>query len=414
MSDSDLVHSMNAGFSRVKVASGLGLALLAVAFVGAQGPSKAAISSFKIEAVKSPAGENAEGPQLTANGDRMILSWMESRTGAGVVKVAERTATGWSAAQTVASSPALMVNPADVPLVHALPNNALVAAWLQENGSDDMYDLRLSWSNDGGKSWSRSTSPHNDGTKTQHGFPAMFPLAAGGIGMVWLDGRETVSATGAMTLRAAQFGADGTMRGDTVVDNRVCDCCLTSAAVTSEGPIVAFRDRSADEIRDIAVARFVDGRWSTPAPVHRDGWKINGCPVNGPSISARGADVAVAWFTVQDGKGRAFAAFSSDNGRTFGAPIRVDDGVAVGRVQISVLKDRSAAVSWIESKDPGSHLSIRRIEPTGGRSPAVFVAEGVGSTHPKMAYARDELVLAWVEFTRGSTVVKTARVSTAR
>jgi hypothetical protein len=239
----------------------------------------------------------------------------------------------------------------------------------------------------------------------------MFPLAAGGVGMVWLDGRETVSPSGAMTLRAAQFASDGTIRGEIVIDKRVCDCCPTSSAVTAEGPIVAFRDRSADEIRDVAVTRFVDGRWSAPVLVHRDGWKINGCPVNGPAISARGADVAVAWFTVQQGKGRAFAAFSSDNGRTFGAPIRVDDGVAIGRVQISVLKDRSAAVSWIESKDPGSFLNVRRITRDGTRSPAAFVAEGLASTHPKMTYARDELLFAWVEFTRGSTRVRTARAS---
>jgi hypothetical protein len=366
---------------------------------------------FKIEALKSPAGEYAEGPQLTVEGDRMILSWMESLIGAGVVKFAERTAAGWSAAQTIASSPTLMVNPADVPLVRALPNKALAAAWLQENGSDEMYDLRLTWSNDGGKTWSPPMSPHKDGTKTQHGFPAMFPLAAGGIGMVWLDGRGTVSPSGAMMLRAAQFGTDGTMRGETVVDDRVCDCCPTSAAVTSEGPIVAYRDRSADEIRDIVVTRLVNGRWSAPALVHRDGWKINGCPVNGPAISARGADVAVAWFTVQDGQGRTFAAFSNDSGRTFGVPIRVGDGVAIGRVQISLLKDRTAAVSWIESKDPGSQLYVRRIGPGGLRSPAVPIAEGLGPTHPKMAYARDELVFAWVEFTEGSTLIRTARTS---
>lgn len=404
------------GYSSVKgvvAASGAWAALLTGALLAAQTPSKGALAPFKIEAMKSPAGESAEGPQLTVEGDRVILSWMESLTGAGVVKFSERTATGWTPSQVVASSPALMVNPADVPMVLALPNNDLVAAWLQENGSEEMYDLRLTWSKDGGKTWSRPTSAHQDGTRTQHGFPAMFPLAAG-VGMVWLDGRETVSPSGAMTLRAAQFAPDGAIRSDVVIDKRVCDCCPTSAAMTAEGPIVAYRDRSADEIRDIAVSRFVDGRWSAPVLVHRDGWKINGCPVNGPAISARGAAVAVAWFTVQQGTGRAFAAFSSDNGRTFGAPIRVDDGVAIGRLQVSLLKDRSAAVSWIESKDPGSFFNVRRIARDGSRSPAAFIAEGLASTHPKMVYARDELLLSWVEFTRGSTLVKTARASTAR
>jgi hypothetical protein len=217
-----------------------------------------------------------------------------------------------------------------------------------------------------------------------------------------------------MSLRAAQFGADGAPRGETVVDSRVCDCCPTSAATTAQGPIVAYRDRSGDEIRDIAVTRYSAGRWSPPSVVHRDGWKINGCPVNGPSIGARGSDVAVGWFTVQGGAGQAFVAFSTDAGRTFGQPVRTDDGVAIGRLQIGVLKDGSAAVSWIESLKPGSQLRLRRIDRNRARSAAVRVAEGLSSTHPRLVYARDELLLAWVEFTRGSTRVRTARSSAAR
>jgi len=127
-------------------------------------------------------------------------------------------------------------------------------------------------------------------------------------------------------------------------------------------------------------------------------------------VSARRADVAVAWFTGQTG-GRAFAAFSSDAGRTFGAPIRLDDGVAVGRVQIALLKDGSAAASWIELKDSRSQFRMRRIERTGTRSSAVTVAEGMGTSHPRMALGRDELLLAWVESTRGSTRVRTARTA---
>src|SRR5262245_27159225 len=120
---------------------GAGVVLVITTLVEGQSASKAALAAFKIEALKSPSGANAEGPQLTVEGDRVIMSWMESLTGAGVVKVSERTATGWSPSQRVASSPALMVNPADVPVVRALSDGSLVAAWMQENGSDEMYDL---------------------------------------------------------------------------------------------------------------------------------------------------------------------------------------------------------------------------------------------------------------------------------
>jgi hypothetical protein len=298
-----------------------------------------------------------------------------------------------------------MANAADVPSVRALGDGSLVAAWPevapdQESG----YDLRLSWSADAGRTWTPPVSPHRSDPEAQHGFASLFPVRGGGFGLVWLDGRETVN----VTLRAAEYGPDRVKRRDFLLDDRVCECCPTSAALTSEGPIVAFRDRSADEVRDIAVSRLAGGKWTAPAIVHRDNWKITGCPVNGPSVSASGADVVVGWFTAAGGSGRAFAAFSSDGGRTFGAPTRVDDDVAVGRVQVQLLPDRSAAVSWIEALKPGSQLRVRRVQPNRPRSAAVSVADAVGSTHPKLVHRGGELLIAWVENTRGTTRVRTA------
>ncbi len=353
-------------------------------------------------------------------GERAILSWLETHGEHTSLKFAERISSGWSAPREVVSGHDLVANAADVPSVRAFADGTLAAAWPQENGSNpEAYDLRVSMSKDGGRSWSRPAAPHHDGTKTQHGFASFFAAPGGGFGLLWLDGRETKpdapeDQAGNMTLRATEYGQDGTQRAETLVKGRVCDCCPLSTAITSEGPIVAFRDRSPGEIRDIYVSRLVAGRWSTATPVHRDGWKITGCPVNGPAVSARGADVAVAWFTGQTGSGRTFVAFSSDGGRTFGAPIRLDDGVAIGRVQIALLQDGSAAVSWIESKDSQSQFKMRRIDRSGARSSPLTIADGMGTSQPRLASGRDELLLAWVENTRGSTRVRTAKTSLPR
>jgi len=42
------------------------------------------------------------------------------------------------------------------------------------------------------------------------------------------------------------------------------------------------------------------------------------------------------------------------------------------------------------------------------------VADGMGHAQPRLASGRDELLLAWVEYTRGSTRVRTARTSFPR
>lgn len=58
-----------------------------------------------------------------------------------------------------------------------------------------------------------------------------------GVRAFWLDGRETAETggghgEGAMTLRSAVITRAG-LAGGELLDARVCDCCGTSAAVTS-------------------------------------------------------------------------------------------------------------------------------------------------------------------------------------
>ena len=367
--------------------------------------------ALAVEPLTSPAGPNSSAPQLTVEGDRAILSWVERSGSRSALKFAERTASGWSDPQGVVSSDHLMVNSADVPSVRVLPDGTLAAHWLEENGPDpEAYNLRLAWSSDGGRIWSAPSTPHRDKTMTQHGFASLFPLADGGLGLVWLDGRATHGDEGNMQLRAAIYDKSHKQLSDTVVDTRVCECCPTSVAVSADGPIAAYRNRSAAEIRDIYVTRLAAGRWTMPVLVHRDNFKIEACPVNGPAIAARDRDVAIAWFTAPKDENRSFVAFSHDSGRTFAAPIRVDDVGSLGRVAVALQNDGSAIVGWVEFASQTSQFKVRRIEPGGARSPAVPVAPLSGTRYPRLARARGELILAWTETEKDSSRVRTARI----
>jgi hypothetical protein len=246
---------------------------------------------------------------------------------------------------------------------------------------------------------------------TQHGFASLFPMAMGGTGVVWLDGRATHGEEGNMALRAATFGSDMKQRGEVPIDSRVCECCPTSVAVSADGPIVAYRNRSAQEIRDIYVTRLVAGRWSTPVAVHQDGWRVEACPVNGPAISARNRDVAVAWFTVKgkEDEGQAFVAFSKDGGRTFGKPTRVDDVSSLGRVAVALLEDGSAVVGWVEFADEKSQFKARRVAADGTRSPAAAIANMSGTRYPRLSAIGNDVVFAWTDSENNSSRVRTAR-----
>jgi len=172
---------------------------------------------------------------------------------------------------------------------------------LQSNGPDTMaYEVGISRSLDGGESWSESVVPHGDGTQTEHGFVSLVPEADGGFTAVWLDGRNTGDRSAGtrppMTLRSARFDGDGIEGPEALLDPRICDCCQTSAAYFGDNLVVAYRDRSEDEIRDIWSVRRTPEGWQDPVRVAHDDWQIPGCPVNGPAVAAGENGGAVAWF----------------------------------------------------------------------------------------------------------------------
>jgi hypothetical protein len=404
---------------RVTIFVVVAAALIAVVIAARKKAAPVVWQVAEAQQIDAPAAATGSAqPQLSVQGDKLLLSWIELGNADAALMFAERTPTGWSAARKVSAGRDWFVNWADVPSVVRLADGSLAAHWLQESAASPYaYDVRLAFSKDEGQSWTQATSPHHDGTPTEHGFASLFQAPGAGLGLVWLDGRAMKAAkpdeepSGSMGLRAAVFDRQGAQVSETVVDDRVCECCPTAAAVTSDGPIVAFRDRSQDETRDIYVSRLADGRWSEPQPVHRDNWQINACPVNGPAISASGRDVAIAWFTLAEDQGRVFVAFSADAGRTFAPPVRVDDVSALGRVDVELLPDGAAVVSWIEVAGRRSEFRIRRVSRSGQRDESMSVA-GItanrASGFPRMARRGDELVFAWTDTEAVGSRVRTA------
>ena len=390
-----------------------------VAAALAVGPMAASPTPFLApQAITTPAATNSAQPQLSASKRGVLVSWIERTGELATLKFAERTSSGWTAARTIASGRDWFVNWADVPSALRLPSGAIVAHWLQKSApSTYAYDVRLAHSTDDGKTWSVPYLPHHDRTPTEHGFASLVPMGEG-YGVVWLDGRAMNGGGehgghggGAMSIRFAQFDKSFKQIADTAVDTRVCECCPTAAAVTAEGIITAYRNRSDDEIRDNYVSRFVNGRWMAPRAVFNDNWKIAACPVNGPALAAQGRSVAMTWFTVKQEQGQVYLAFSEDAGATFGTPIRVDDVGSLGRVDVELLPDGAALATWIEFADQRAQFRARRIGRDGTRSAPVTIAGIAGSRasgYPRAAIAAGEVVFAWTESVDGGLQVRTA------
>jgi hypothetical protein len=316
------------------------------------------------------------------------------------------------------------VNWADFPSVIALTDGSLAAHWLVKSGTGTYaYDVNIARSKDGGNTWGKAIIPHTDQTQTEHGFVSLLPLADGRVGAVWLDGRNLKDVKGegdehmplplSMTLRYAAIDVAGKLSDEAQLDERVCECCQTSAALTSGGAIAVYRDRSDKEVRDIYYVSRQQGNWTTPRPVHADDWEISGCPVNGPAVAADGRRVAVAWFTGAKDSPRVKIAFSADAGASFAGPIDVDDGETLGRVDVLLLPDGSALVCWLSGTVEGGAVKVRRVSPDGMLgAPAVVAKTDISrsSGFPRMARLGDEVHVAWTEFGKPS-YVRTATVN---
>jgi hypothetical protein len=258
----------------------------------------------------------------------------------------------------------------------------------------------LAKSEDGGKSWEELGKLNSDDTPTEHGFVAFLPEGEG-VRAFWLDGREMAEG-GAMGLRTARI--DGRIGPEELLDDRVCECCSNDAALTSAGPVVVFRDRSAEELRDIGIVRGLGSDWSTPSLVAADSWRIEGCPVNGPGIDAAGERAAVSWFTGARAMPSVRLAFSDDSGATFGDPIVVEEESAIGRVDVALDGDGAAWVSWITARDAVGEIRLQRFLPEGPSGDALLVAEtsaARASGFPRLQRLGERLYLGWVEVTEG-------------
>jgi len=353
--------------------------------------------------VDCPAAPDSQAPNLAVGLDgELYLSWVEPRENGHAFRFSIWRAGQWSTPRTVAEGDDWFVNWADFPSMAALEDGTLAAHWLVRSGSGTYaYDVNLSLSHDGGATWGEPFRPHDDGTETEHGFVSLVAAPEGRFEILWLDGRQMADTpSGPMTLRHATLDPDGRLTSGGVVDDRVCDCCSTDALRAGDGAtLVAYRDRSDSEVRDISVARLDGSTWSSALSVHADGWEIPACPVNGPAVEGSGNVMAVAWFSAARETPVVQVAFSTDGGRSFDAPVRVDHGSPLGRVDLAFADDGWALVSWLEQEGERATIFLRPVRASGALEsiPIATTDAARSSGFPRMARLGDEIVLAWTE-----------------
>ena len=346
-------------------------------------------------------------PSLVSGEGSLSLSWISSNEGnKSTLNFSQLKEGKWTNTQTMATGSNWFVNWADFP-AHAINENLILSSYLKKSDSGTYtYDVILSLQKLSGEKVKEDFLLHTDGVKAEHGFVSIIPNHNQGFFITWLDGRNTVDKDldgyhKPMTIRFAEITNKGDIIDESELDSATCDCCQTSIAVTNKGPVVVYRDRSDKEVRDIYIARKINGIWGVPTPIHNDGWEINGCPVNGPKVASNSNNLAISWFTVSNKKPTVNLSFSKSNGASFGTPIKINDDDAIGRVDVAFLNPQEVLVSYIEGDDVGTYLRIKKVSIDGKVSAPITISKidgGRNSGVPQLEILDNDAFIVWTVF----------------
>ena len=359
-------------------------------------------------------------PSLVYRNSSLSLSWVSlNEQKKASLNLSRFTDGKWTKPQTIATGSDWFVNWADFP-THAINGNLILTSYLKKSASGTYnYDVVLSLQKLSGEKIKEDFILHSDGVKSEHGFVSIIPNDNNGFYVTWLDGRNTVEKKldghhKPMTIRFAEITAGGGVINESELDSATCDCCQTSIAANKNGPIVVYRDRDKKEVRDIYITRQINGAWEAPSPVHKDGWIINGCPVNGPKVAVNSNNLAVSWFTVSNENPIVNLSFSKSNGDSFGTPIKINDHDAIGRVDVAFLNEQEVIVSYMEGDDVGTYLRIKKVSINGKVSEPITISKIDGGRNtgvPQLEIFNSEIFIVWTVFADEKNQLKSVKLS---
>ncbi len=273
----------------------------------------------------------------------------------------------WSAAKTVAADRKVFRHAAELPEVIALPDGALFAHWIETPGDDpDAEFLYVSASKDGVK-WTTPILAHKDRSMVQHGLASVVASGEHEASVIWLEALK--GEDGPVSMKRTIVNSDGQILKEETIDNDVCACCPTSIVKTAKGLLIAYRDHTPGDIRDIATIRFENGKWTASKNLNPDNWKINACPTNAAAAAAKGDRVAISWWTGAGTMPHVQMVFSTDDGVTYSKPVMVSTGHSFGYTSIALNDEGGAYVSWLEQSAKGAKILVREVSSAGVAGP---------------------------------------------
>lgn len=297
-------------------------------------------------------------------------------------------------------------------LAFAADGRTVVLVWTRPLAKPYTGEIRMSRSEDGGRTFGAPFTVHRDRQQITHRFESIAFDARGRLHVLWVDKRDAelarAAAAAARRAKADWRGAaiwrvvseDGglSFSPDLRFADHSCECCRIALAPAPDGGLVAlWRHVFEGSERDHAFAPVGDAAAAVPAIVRasRDRWAIDACPHHGPGlVPADGGGYHAVWFGEREGVAAVrYGRLSADGVPAGEARALPDAGAEHADV---VAAGRRVAVVW-RSFD-GSATRLRAwVSDDGG---ARFVLRELGRSaaendHPRLARRDDRLVAVW-------------------
>jgi hypothetical protein len=371
------------------------------------------------------------GPSVAAEGSLVVVTWA-ARTDAATDVYAAFSRDGgasFGAPTRVNDVPGdARVSGEQAPRV-ALGRGVQVVWGARRDGA---AVIRTAATRPGEQTFAPARTVHAGNLTGGRGWASLAKGRDGAAHVVWLDGRGDGPAAAPGPAGAAPshkgmrqdifqavWRPDGT-HDEARLATDVCFCCKTAVAAGPDGSVyAAWRHIFPPNLRDMAVARSTDGgrTFAAPVRVSQDGWAIDACPDDGPSIAvdARGV-LHIAWPTMAgEGKG-IFYSYSADGGRTFAPRLRVDDGSGpAAHPQVAAADDRLAVV-WDQGTSP-RRAYLREIASapqaatwTPALGAIVTLSGDQAAVYPVVAATPSAVVAAWIAETPAGSQVRVRRL----
>lgn len=268
------------------------------------------------------------------------------------------------------------------------------------NSKWGISDILFIQSFDKGKRWTAPKSVSTIRTaETSCSFSGISRLSDGEIGIAWLDTNKDPEKKGRPVLFAKTLGKDK-ISTPVVIESEACQCCRVSITSSAKGQIsIAFRDLLPGSIRDISMSFSSDNGkiFHRITDFSKDGWMVDGCPHNGPSIAMNNDKNYTAWFSGGSRKGVHYAELNA-KGEVLQQRYLSHDGRFI---QLNVLNDDTRVMAYNEEYMVGSEafsrIMLTKINDT------LFTKREITPNYIKASYPVLEtygdkgIVIAWTE-----------------